>query len=168
MSDKPDTDSKLGHDPLDWLKEDNSGAASDVSDSNGTDTVTTEIESTESVDAETSNEHADPEASVELTEEEEATRESFLFDGALTVAKMEELKPKVIDAIEAIPEGGHWSIDFSKVTQIDSSGYQLMISALNSSDLKQISVTLLGLNQEVKTQLELLGDQRLLDAVDID
>ena len=48
------------------------------------------------------------------------------------------------------------------MTQIDSSGYQLMISTLNTCDVKQISVTLIGMNEEVKAQLVMLGDQRLL------
>lgn len=163
MSDKPDTNSKLGHDPLDWLKEDSSEATPEISNSAESEPVTMEDDSTSSVendspdDIEKNETVSEPEP-----ESEQEKEETLLFEGGLTVAKIEALKPIVIAAIEALPQGFDWSVDFSNVTQIDSSGYQLMISTLNTCDVKQISVTLIGMNEEVKAQLVLLGDQRLL------
>ena len=165
MSDKPDTDSKLGHDPLDWLKEDSSEATPEVSNSAESEPVTMEDDSTSSVENDSPDDIEKNETVSEPgpePESEQEKEEPLLFEGGLTVAKMEALKPIVIAAIEALPQGFDWSVDFSNVTQIDSSGYQLMISTLNTCDVKQISVTLIGMNEEVKAQLVMLGDQRLL------
>lgn len=160
MSETPDNDSKLGHDPLDWLKEDNSEAAQEVSNSTENDADSIEEESIASADTEKSE--ALEESDTELATSKQEQDDTQLFEGGLTVAQMEALKPNVVSVIDALPDGAEWSVDFSHVTQIDSSGYQLMISLLNACEAKQVTVCLLGLTQEVKSQLELLGDQRLL------
>lgn len=160
MNDKSDIDSKLGHDPLDWLKDDNAVIKQEGPNTSTKDTDAPEVGPATSPDDSQSNELEKLNIEAEFSKQEQG--DSLLFDGGLTVAKMEALKPNVLAAVEALPEGADWAIDLSHVTQIDSSGYQLMISTLNSCNLKQISVTLLGLNKEVKNQLELLGDERLL------
>ena len=69
-------------------------------------------------------------------------------DGQLIVGNRQELKQKVLDALEA--GSRKFLIDFTKTGYIDSSGLGLLVAARNSVDKNNGKLHLCGLPPQVK------------------
>ncbi|MFC3093116.1 anti-sigma factor antagonist [Alteromonas sediminis] len=132
---------KLGHDPLEWLGEEEA-----------------DTETKPSVSLEASPQSSEP---VLKPESDAPISEPEILEGPLTVAQVEEVHATLTTLIDGLPEGGNWTLDLSGVTQLDSSGYQLLVSAFNSCKLKQIAVSVTGLSESISELLTMLGDSTL-------
>ncbi|HEX4600749.1 MAG TPA: STAS domain-containing protein [Gemmatimonadales bacterium] len=74
-------------------------------------------------------------------------------DGQLIVGNRQELKQKVLDALEA--GGKKFVIDFSKTGYIDSSGLGVLVSLSKKIREQGGDLRLAGLNEDLQTLFEL-------------
>ncbi|WP_164078283.1 STAS domain-containing protein [Alteromonas facilis] len=175
MSKNSKSDSeKLGHDPLEWLQEEDSDDVQAVSESQGEDTPLeldipslsdeepepdNEIAATAEEDKNISESAAEPDVADENAEQTVAN--SIVADTSLTVQFAEAFHQQLLSSIAVCNKDTPLVVDVSEVGQIDSSGYQLLLSACMSCGQKGIGIQITGASSALSEQLELLGDSTL-------
>ena len=78
-----------------------------------------------------------------------STSSAFRIDGELTIYRATELAAAMKAALAELPAGGVFEIDLSDVTEMDSAGVQLLMSAKRSSDESGRSLRVSGLSPAV-------------------
>lgn len=150
-------DEKLGHDPLEWLSED--GSESEVMPA-----------VTGRADAETQPlPETAPEASIGLSPHSHPDAPDndegvFVLPESVTVQHIESLHSELRDFVEKTGANTHCIVDFSHAVQLDSSGYQLLISAIKTCADKDVTFIARNIQTRLKTQLTLFGDNQVLAA----
>ena len=70
---------------------------------------------------------------------------AFRIDGEFTIYRAAELAVALQAALAEVPGGGAFEVDLSEVTEMDSAGVQLLISAKRSSDESGRTLRVAGL-----------------------
>ncbi|WP_100658407.1 STAS domain-containing protein [Alteromonas flava] len=155
---------KLGHDPLEWLQEE--GNEEDLQPI-AAPAKDNDVESV-AQGSEEDSQAAGSETVREPEPEDVGSNGRLSPESSLTVQYAESLHQQIMAAVQA-SSTEPLAIDLSQVTHVDSSGYQLLISAFKTCQSESRSLRLSGVKQELVEQFRLLGDQTLavcMEAVD--
>ncbi len=74
---------------------------------------------------------------------------TFRIDGEFTIYRAAELAPAMKAALDEIAAGSVLEIDLSEVTEMDSAGVQLLMSAKRSADESGRALRMAGLSPAV-------------------
>ncbi|MCU0822695.1 MAG: STAS domain-containing protein [Spirochaetes bacterium] len=86
---------------------------------------------------------------------ESSGRAIISFDGEMSIYNVKQIKNPLVDSIK---DYSGIELDLSKVSKIDTAGYQLLIAAKREANVKGKSVRLLNPAVEVKNIFNLYGE----------
>lgn len=81
---------------------------------------------------------------------------SLFFNGEMTIYNVRDIKNSLIESLES---GSELSLDLSKVNNIDTAGFQMIVAARNEASESGKKVSLLNPAGEVKKIFELYGEE---------
>ncbi len=80
----------------------------------------------------------------------------FRIEGELTIYRAAELRAALKDALDGLPAGGALEIDLAEVTEMDSAGVQLLMSARRTARETRRTLRLQGHSRAVREVFDTL------------
>lgn len=172
MSSQSSDDEKLGHDPLEWLSSDEE-EGQELVDTNDAQVSSQEgengIDASDDVEPQSEEQAVDDkceETTASLSPEADDASQAKMFDfpESVTVQHIESLHDKMLAYVDSLDAGDVCQLDFKSVNQVDSSGYQLLLSTKKTCDAKQLAFSVNNIQARLKNQLSLFGDKHILSS----
>lgn len=168
MQSSENDDEKLGHDPLEWLAEEET----DESTGSEVQAQAEDVSEDQAKQAETNVQLEDVPQDEEVTNEEDnsAVAEdnsggAFVLPEKLTVQHIEELHVALKQRLAKTGGDEVIAVDASELTDFDSSGYQLLVSLIKSCEQQQRTCEITNVSDSIQKLLTLVGDQTLTNKV---
>lgn len=158
-----DKESRLGHDPLEWLQDDIANLTNEVSEQESTDDTPAESDLSlpqDSANAEQDNEstHTTPTFDNELIPgfKLSKTDGTLILPARLTVHVAETLHQDWLQILD-IADMYALQIDAEKLTELDAAGLQLLVAFSRSLQAQSTKVTLINVSENIATVFQLTG-----------